>query len=68
MKSLMLTAIRFYRKYLRHAPCCRFYPTCSQYALEAITKYGALKGGYLAVRRILCCHPFYKGDLNDPVP
>ena len=68
IKSLMLCAIRFYRKYLRHAPCCRFTPTCSQYALEAISKYGALKGGYLAVRRILRCHPFYKGDLYDPVP
>ena len=68
IKSAMLWAIRFYRKHLRNAPCCRFYPTCSQYALEAITKYGALKGGYLAVRRILRCHPFYKGDLNDPVP
>jgi len=68
IKSLMLYAIRFYRRYLRHAPCCRFYPTCSQYALEAIEKYGAFKGGYLAVRRILRCHPFYKGDLNDPVP
>lgn len=64
----MLHAIRFYRRYLRHAPCCRFTPTCSQYALEAITKYGALHGGYLAVRRILRCHPFYKGDLYDPVP
>ena len=49
-------------------PSCRFTPTCSQYALEAITKYGALHGGYLAVRRILRCHPFYKGDLYDPVP
>ena len=64
----MLAAIRFYRKYIPHTPCCRFVPTCSQYALEAIEKYGALKGGYLAVRRILRCHPFYKGDLNDPVP
>ncbi|MGN0773791.1 MAG: membrane protein insertion efficiency factor YidD [Candidatus Ventricola sp.] len=68
IKTLMLGAIRFYRKYLRHAPCCRFTPTCSQYALEAITKYGALRGGYLALRRILRCHPFYKGDLYDPVP
>ena len=68
MKRIFLALIRFYRKYLRHAPCCRFTPTCSQYALEAITKYGALKGSYLAVRRILRCHPFYKGDLYDPVP
>ena len=68
IKSILLWLIRFYRKYMRHAPCFRFYPTCSQYALQAITKYGALKGSYLAVRRILRCHPFYKGDLNDPVP
>ena len=68
MKAVMLGAIRLYRKHLRHRPCCRFYPSCSQYALEAIEKYGPLKGGYLAVRRILRCHPFYKGDLNDPVP
>ena len=71
MKKVILFLIRFYQKRisrLKGQPCCRFYPTCSQYALEAITKYGALKGGYLAVRRILRCHPFYKGDLNDPVP
>ena len=68
IQRAMLGAIRFYRKYLRHAPCCRFTPTCSQYAPEAIGKYGPLKGGYLAVRRILRCHPFYKGDLYDPVP
>ena len=68
IKGVLLALIRFYRKYLRHAPCCRFTPTCSQYALEAITKYGAVKGGYLAIRRILRCHPFYKGDLYDPVP
>ena len=64
----MLAAIRFYRTYMHHAPCCRFVPSCSQYAYQAIEKYVASKGGYLAVRRILRCHPFYKGDLNDPVP
>ena len=68
MKRILLFLLRFYRKYLRHAPCCRFVPTCSQYAITAIERYGAIKGGYLAVRRILRCHPFYKGDLNDPVP
>ena len=68
LKSVLLAMIRFYRRHLRHAPCCRFTPTCSQYAIEAISKYGALKGGFLAVKRILRCHPFYKGDLYDPVP
>lgn len=70
MKRILLALIRFYQRFISpmHAPCCRFTPTCSQYALEAVQKYGAIKGGYLAVRRILRCHPFYKGDLHDPVP
>ena len=70
IKRLFLAMIRFYQRCISpmHAPCCRFTPTCSQYALEAITKYDALKGGYLAVRRIMRCHPFYKGDPYDPVP
>lgn len=70
MKSLMLRAIRFYQRGV--SPLfprrCRFCPTCSQYAYEAIQKYGAVKGGYLAVRRLLRCNPFYKGDYFDPVP
>ena len=71
MKHLMLSAVRFYRRYISplRAPCCRFIPTCSQYALEAIEKYGALKGGYLTLRRLLRCHPFYTGNkIYDPVP
>ena len=48
-------------------PSCRFEPTCSDYALEALKKYGAIKGVYLAVRRILKCHPFHPGGY-DPVP
>lgn len=68
MKRILLALIRFYQKHLRHAPCCRFVPSCSQYAFTAIERYGVIKGGYLALRRILRCHPFYKGDLNDPVP
>lgn len=72
MKRFMLAAIAFYRKYISPArpPCCRFTPTCSQYALEAIEKYGALKGGWMALRRICCCHPFYRGKRGfyDPVP
>ena len=69
MSELLLKLIRFYRKYLSpiRPPCCRFVPTCSQYALEAIGKYGAWKGARLAVRRLLRCHPFCKGGY-DPVP
>lgn len=70
MKKIMLALIRFYRRSISPLtpPACRFTPTCSQYALEAITKYGALKGGWLTLRRLLRCHPFYKGDPYDPVP
>ena len=70
LKKGLLFLLRFYRKYISplHPPCCRFTPTCSTYAVQAIEKYGAIKVGYLALRRVLRCHPFYKGDLNDPVP
>ena len=70
MKKLFLALIRFYRRNISpYTPAsCRFQPTCSAYAYEAITKYGALKGGWLALNRLLRCHPFYKGDPYDPVP
>ena len=72
MKRLLLALIRFYQKSISpyRAPCCRFRPTCSQYARQAVEKYGALKGGWLALKRISCCHPFYKGKRGtfDPVP
>ena len=70
MKKIFLAMIRFYQKNISplSPPRCRFMPTCSQYAYEAITKYGAIKGGWLALRRFLRCHPFYKGDFYDPVP
>ena len=70
MKYVLLWMIRFYRKYLsgmKGGCTCKYYPTCSQYGLEAIEKYGALKGGALAVCRILHCNPFSKGGY-DPVP
>ena len=70
MKQLLIAAIRVYQRSISPAfpPRCRFRPTCSAYALEAITKYGAWKGGLLALRRFLRCHPLYKGDVYDPVP
>lgn len=70
MKRFLLKMIRFYQCHISpyRSACCRFTPTCSAYALEAIQKYGAMKGGYLAFRRLLRCHPFYKGDSYDPVP
>ena len=70
MRKFLLALVRFYQKAISpHFPgCCRFQPTCSAYAYQAIEKYGALKGGYLALRRLLRCHPFYKGDPFDPVP
>lgn len=69
MKKLFLFLIRFYRRNISplKQPCCRFIPTCSEYALEAVEKYGALKGSWLALRRLLRCHPLCKGGY-DPVP
>lgn len=68
MKRILIFLIKLYRKYISPLKpvCCRFYPTCSQYAIEAIEKYGALKGGFMAIKRILRCNPFNKGGY-DPV-
>ena len=72
MKKLLIALIRFYQRSVSplRPPCCRFTPTCSQYALQAIEKYGSLKGGWMALRRITCCHPFYPGKRSeyDPGP
>ena len=70
MKKILLELIRFYQCHIsaHTPPSCRFTPTCSNYAYEAITKYGALKGGALALWRLLRCNPFNKGDFYDPVP
>ena len=70
MKKLFLSLISFYQRCISpmFPARCRFSPTCSAYAYEAICKYGAMKGGFLALKRLLRCHPFYKGDWYDPVP
>lgn len=72
MKTVLLFLIRFYRKNISPArpPCCRFLPTCSAYALEAIEVHGAWRGGWLALRRVLRCNPFHrqKSIEYDPVP
>ena len=72
MKKLLLRLIRFYRTAISpcRPPCCRFIPTCSTYAMEAIQVHGALKGSALALWRILRCHPFHrdKNYIYDPVP
>jgi putative membrane protein insertion efficiency factor len=69
MRKAMIGLIKLYKKYISPLlpPSCRFIPTCSQYAIEAIEKYGALKGGGLAIWRILRCNPFCAGGY-DPVP
>nr|WP_035319856.1 MULTISPECIES: membrane protein insertion efficiency factor YidD [Clostridium] len=68
MKKILLKVIKFYRKYISplKAPCCIYVPTCSEYAIEAIERYGAIKGGFMALKRILRCHPYHKGGY-DPV-
>lgn len=69
MKKLFIFFIRMYQKFispLKGKSTCKFYPTCSQYSIEAIEKYGALKGGLMSVWRILRCNPFSKGGY-DPV-
>lgn len=70
MKKILLGFIIFYRKFIspmKGYSSCKFYPTCSTYALEAVEKYGAFKGGYLAIKRVLRCNPFSRGGY-DPVP
>ena len=68
MKTILIFIIKFYRKYISQLkkPCCRFTPTCSEYALKAVEKYGAFKGGFLALKRVLKCHPFHSGGY-DPL-
>ncbi len=69
-RALLKAVIHIYRMAISPltGPNCRFHPTCSAYALEAVDRYGALKGGILSMRRLLKCHPWHKGDMLDPVP
>ncbi len=68
MTEAVLTLLHFYKWLISPwlPPACRYVPTCSEYAAEAIERFGALRGGYMAARRLLRCHPFAKGGL-DPV-
>ena len=69
-RNLLKALLRVYAYLLSPltGPNCRFYPTCSQYAGEAIEAHGAWKGGFLALKRISKCHPWHKGEMVDPVP
>ncbi len=69
MKKILIFFIKVYKKFISplFPPCCRFSPTCSEYAMEAISKFGAIKGSILAIYRILRCNPFCRGGY-DPVP
>lgn len=69
MKAILLFLIRLYRRFISplKRPSCRFYPTCSSYAMTAVSRHGALRGGFLVFKRILKCHPFNIGGI-DYVP
>lgn len=69
MKFVFIVLIKFYRKAISPftPSSCRFYPTCSEYGLEAVKRFGAIKGGYLTIKRISKCHPFHSGGV-DLVP
>ncbi|WP_428356773.1 membrane protein insertion efficiency factor YidD [Methyloprofundus sp.] len=70
MRYLLIALLRFYKYFI--SPMlgnhCRFHPSCSSYAMQAITMHGAISGSYLTIKRLLRCHPFYHGDIDDPVP
>lgn len=69
MKKICIILIKIYRRYISplKTPCCRFYPTCSEYAITCFERFGFIKGAILAIRRILSCHPWGKSGI-DHVP
>jgi len=69
MKSVALAILRLYKRWISPSllPSCRYVPTCSEYAMEAVDRYGALRGGLMAAWRLLRCHPFVKGGYNPVV-
>ena len=67
MRKIIVSLLRFYRKFLsplKPRPTCRFYPTCSQYAIDAVTEWGVIRGGAMSVWRILRCNPFCRGGVE----
>ena len=70
MRYVLMQLIRFYRKCISplFPPCCRYYPTCSAYALQALERFGAVKGSWLALCRLLRCHPWAKGGVDEVPP
>ena len=69
MRHVLLSALRFYKAHVSPAlpPACRYTPTCSEYAIEAVERHGAARGSIMAIRRVLSCNPFARGGY-DPVP
>ncbi|MEW6443614.1 MAG: membrane protein insertion efficiency factor YidD [bacterium] len=69
LRTLLILALRFYQTFLSPLlpPACRFYPSCSTYAVQAVQRYGAFKGSWLAAKRLVRCHPYHPGGI-DPVP
>jgi hypothetical protein len=69
MKYLLIVPIYLYRLFISPmlGNCCRFYPTCSEYSIEALKKHGLFKGLYLSIKRIAKCHPWHEGGI-DPIP
>lgn len=68
MKKILIGIIRFYQKFISplKPPSCRFYPTCSEYSIQALRKYGVIRGGWKSIVRISKCHPFHPGG-HDPI-